>query len=180
MVQGDNMSRVPEEQKSYWREYKDIPSYPALQENQSTDIAVVGGGMVGIISAYLLAKAGKKVTLIDAGKLVDGVTGYTTAKITAQHGLFYYPLVKLVGEEQAKLYYEANMDGLKFIEETARELNIDCDFSYHNAFVYANTAVGAKLVEKEAERKKKETEQTFLSAIISGFLITLLCTDKSL
>src|SRR5690606_28251234 len=97
------------------------------------------------------AKAGKKVTLIDAGKLVDGVTGYTTAKITAQHGLFYYPLVKLVGEEQAKLYYEANMDGLKFIEETARELNIDCDFYYHNAFVYANTAVGAKLVEKEAE-----------------------------
>ncbi|WP_315898447.1 FAD-dependent oxidoreductase [Planococcus sp. CPCC 101016] len=151
MVQSDNVSRVPEVQKSYWREYKDIPSYPALQENESTDIAVVGGGMVGIISAYLLAKAGRKVTLIDAGKLVDGVTGYTTAKITAQHGLFYYPLVKLVGEEQAKLYYQANMDGLKFIEETAEELGIDCDFSKHNAFVYANTAIGAKLVEKEAE-----------------------------
>ena len=151
MVQSDNVSRVPEVQKSYWREYKDIPSYPALQENESTDIAVIGGGIVGIISAYLLAKAGRKVTLIDAGKLVDGVTGYTTAKITAQHGLFYYPLVKLVGEEQAKLYYQANMDGLKFIEETASELGIDCDFSKHNAFVYATTAIGAKLVEKEAE-----------------------------
>nr|WP_082707578.1 FAD-dependent oxidoreductase [Planococcus kocurii] len=150
-MQSNGESRVPEEQKSYWREYKDIPNYPALQENESTDIAVVGGGMVGIISAYLLAKAGRKVTLIEAGKLVDGVTGRTTAKITAQHGLYYDSLINIVGQEQAKLYYQANMEGLKFIEGTAHELDIDCDFSHHNAFVYAHTAAGAKLIEKEAE-----------------------------
>lgn len=151
MTQEEKQSRIPEMPKSYWRQYKEVPSFPALQANESTDIGIVGGGIVGIISAYLLAKAGKKVTLIDAGKLVDGVTGYTTAKITAQHGLFYFPLIKLVGEEQAKLYYEANMDGLDFIEKTASELGIDCDFSKQNAFVYANTAIGAKLIEKEAE-----------------------------
>jgi len=150
-VQNEHESQIPQEQKSYWREYKDIPSYPALQANESTDIAVVGGGMVGVISAYLLAKAGKKVTLIEAGKLIDGVTGRTTAKITAQHGLYYDSLIQIAGEEQAKLYYQANMDGLKFIEETAKELSIDCDFSHHNAFVYANTVAGAKQIEKEAE-----------------------------
>ncbi|EGA88620.1 FAD dependent oxidoreductase [Planococcus donghaensis MPA1U2] len=154
-MQNERESQISQEQKSYWREYKDIPSYPALQANESTDIAVVGGGMVGVISAYLLTKAGKKVTLIEAGKLVDGVTGRTTAKITAQHGLYYDSLIQIVGEEQAKLYYQANIDGLKFIEDTAKELSIDCDFSHHNAFVYANTAAGAKQIEKEAEAYRK-------------------------
>ncbi|AIY04346.1 2Fe-2S iron-sulfur protein [Planococcus sp. PAMC 21323] len=154
-MHNEHESRIPHEQKSFWREYKDIPSYPALQANESTDIAVVGGGMVGVISAYLLAKAGRKVTLIEAGKLVDGVTGRTTAKITAQHGLYYDSLIQVAGEEQAKLYYQANMDGLNFIEKTAKELSIDCDFSHHNAFVYANTAAGAKKIEKEAEAYMK-------------------------
>ena len=83
MLKEESTSRVPEFPKSYWRDVKDLPSYPPLQKNESTDIAVVGGGITGIISAYLLAKAGRKVTLIDAGKLMDGVTGNTTAKITA-------------------------------------------------------------------------------------------------
>lgn len=151
MAAEDNKSRIPESSKSYWRDYKEISSFPQLQNNESTDIGVVGGGIVGIITAYLLAKAGKKVTLIDAGKLVDGVTGHTTAKITAQHGLFYFPLIKMAGEEQAKLYYQANLDGLGFIKNTAAELGIDCDFENKDAFVYANTEIGAKLVEKEAE-----------------------------
>ncbi|MGK7379008.1 FAD-dependent oxidoreductase [Planococcus sp. 1R117A] len=151
MIQEENFSRVPEQLKSYWREFKDVPSFPALQGNESTDIGIIGGGIVGIISAYLLAKAGRKVTLIDAGKLVDGVTGHTTAKITAQHGVFYFPLIKIMGQEKARLYYDANMAGLNFIKDTASELGIDCDFAHQNAFVYANTAIGAKLIEKEAE-----------------------------
>lgn len=155
MEKNENFSRVPEDIESYWRTYKDVPSFPALQENESTDVGIVGGGIVGIISAYLLAKAGKKVTLIDAGKLIDGVTGYTTAKITAQHGAFYYPLIKIVGEEKARLYYEANMEGKDFIEQTAAELEIDCDFAELNAFVYANTAPGAMLLKKEAEAYEK-------------------------
>lgn len=151
MSQEEKFSRIPREPKSYWREYREVPDFPPLQENTSTEIGVVGGGIAGIITAYELAKAGKKVVLLDAGKLIDGVTGYTTAKITAQHGLFYYPLIKTAGEEQAELYYQANMDGLKYIEEMAKELNIDCDFSHQDAFIYANTEVGAKLIQKEAE-----------------------------
>ncbi|MDN7243334.1 FAD-dependent oxidoreductase [Planococcus sp. N028] len=151
MLKEENTSRVPEFPKSYWRDVKDLPSFPPLQKNESTDIAVVGGGIAGIISAYLLAKAGRQVTLIDAGKLMDGVTGNTTAKITAQHGLFYFPLIKIMGEEKARLYYEANIEGLNWIKQTAAELNIDCDFAHQNAFVYSQSKISAKLIEKEAE-----------------------------
>lgn len=149
-MKSENMN-IPESKESYWRKFDDVPDYPQLQKNESTEVGVVGGGIAGIISAYLLAKAGKKVTLIDAGKLIDGVTGYTTAKISAQHGLFYFPLIKMSGEVGAKRYYDANMEGLEWIKNTAEELGIDCDFEHQDAFVYANTAVGAKLVEQEAE-----------------------------
>lgn len=151
MSKNEHSNRLPDHMESLWRTYKEVPSFPALQANESTEVGVVGGGIAGVVTAYLLAKAGKKVTLIDAGKLIDGVTGYTTAKITAQHGLYYFPLIKLMGEEKARLYYEANMGGLKFIEDLAAELNIDCDLTHHDAFLYANTSHGSALLEKEAE-----------------------------
>ncbi|WP_422122171.1 FAD-dependent oxidoreductase [Planococcus sp. X10-3] len=149
-MKNENMN-IPESKESYWRKFDDIGDYPQLQKNEATEIAVVGGGIAGIISAYLLAKAGKKVTLIDAGKLVDGVTGYTTAKISAQHDLLYASLIKISGEVEAKKYYEANLEGLEFIKNTAKELGIDCDFEHKDAFVYANTEAGAKKIEEEAE-----------------------------
>ncbi len=151
MSQNEQHHRIPESNESFWRAHKELPDYPAFSGNKSTEVAVVGAGIAGVITAYLLAKEGKKVTLLDAGKLIDGVTGYTTAKISAQHGLYYAPLIKLAGEKQAKLYYEANMAGLKFIEETARELNIDCDFSHRDAFIYSTKDATVKLLEQEAE-----------------------------
>lgn len=151
MSNNEHSSHLPDHMESLWRTYKEIPGFPPLEANESTEIGVVGAGIAGVITAYLLAKAGKKVTLIEAGEVIGGVTGYTTAKITAQHGLYYYPLIKLMGEEKARLYYEANMDGLKFIEETAAHLGIDCDLSHHDAFLYATTTHGAALLEKEAE-----------------------------
>ena len=81
---------------------KQSPSFPALQENITMDVAIVGGGIAGIVSAYLLAKAGKKIVLLDAGKLIDGATGYTTAKITAQHGLLYSEFIETIGAEAGK------------------------------------------------------------------------------
>lgn len=110
-------SSIQQFPKSYWREFKTVPSFPVLQENSETEIGVIGGGIAGLVSAYLLTKAGKKVVLVEAGKLIDGVTGFTTAKITAQHGLIYEELIRTMGEERAKQYYEANLAGLHFIKK---------------------------------------------------------------
>ena len=149
MSQEENGSRIPKFAHSYWREFEEIPSFPALQESITTDIAIVGGGIAGIVSAYLLAKAGKKIILLDAGKLIDGATGYTTAKITAQHNLLYSEFIETIGAEQAKLYYEANSGGLKFIQETASELGIACDLTIQNAFRLFGNRAG------QAENRKR-------------------------
>lgn len=136
--------------KSFWTAQQSTPKFPTLTENLTTEIGIVGGGIVGIISAYLLAKAGKKVALIEADRLINGVTGYTTAKVTAQHSLIYDELIKTIGVEKAKQYYDANISGKNLIEHFIKELSIECDYEAKDAFVYAETAHGKKKLEKEA------------------------------
>ena len=136
---------------SLWQQKRDIKQYPAVEKDTTTDILIIGGGITGIITAYLLTKAGRKVTLIEARGLLEGVTGHTTAKVTAQHGAIYSNLIKTFNEETAKLYYEANMEALDFIRRTTEELGIDCNFAEQDAYIYAETEKGKKQVEKEAE-----------------------------
>ncbi|MDL4839697.1 FAD-dependent oxidoreductase [Aquibacillus rhizosphaerae] len=133
-----NNYKTPQYPEPYWRESVDIPSFPRLEENIHVDVGIVGGGITGITTAYLLTKKGLKVAVIDAGKLFNGTTGHTTAKITAQHGLIYDELIQHFGENKAKLYYQAAMDAKRFVKDTITEHNIACDFSEQDAYVYTN------------------------------------------
>ena len=92
--------------RSYWLAHP-VPQFTSLTEHTETEVAVIGGGIVGVMTAYLLAKAGKSVVLVEAKDLLSGTTGYTTAKITAQHGLIYDALIRTFDEETARLYYDA-------------------------------------------------------------------------
>lgn len=147
---------------SYWLE-QSVPQFPTLKENITTEFAVVGGGIVGIITAYLLAKAGNDVTLIEASKLISGVTGNTTAKLSAQHALIYSELIKTFNEDKARLYYDANMDGIHFIKETTQTLDIDCDFEEKEAVVFATSEKGKKQIEKEARAYEKLSINGYLT-----------------
>ena len=88
--------------ESVWRAQCTIKQRPALQDNIKADVAVVGAGMAGILTAYLLKEQGADVVLLEAGRTASGVTADTTAKITSQHGLIYRRLTDEVGFEQAK------------------------------------------------------------------------------
>jgi glycine/D-amino acid oxidase-like deaminating enzyme/nitrite reductase/ring-hydroxylating ferredoxin subunit len=126
-----------------------LPEFDPLRENTNADAVIVGGGITGITAAYLLAKEGLKVVLLEADKLLNGTTGHTTAKITAQHSLIYDELINHMGKSKARLYYEANMDALDFIKKTINEENINCDFSEQDAYIYATTDKSARKLEKE-------------------------------
>ncbi|PKR82770.1 FAD-dependent oxidoreductase [Heyndrickxia camelliae] len=130
---------IPQFPEPLWRENMNFPRFSSLQEDIEVDIAVVGGGITGITTAYLLVKEGFKVALVEAGNLLNGTTGHTTAKITAQHGLIYDELIQSMGVESAKLYYEANNDAITFIRNTVNEHNIDCDLTNEDAIIYTNS-----------------------------------------
>ena len=135
--------------KSYWLEHT-IPNFPPMIEDEKTEVGIIGGGIVGIMTAYLLVKAGKQVVLIEGKEFLNGVTGHTTAKISAQHGLIYDELIQMFGEDAARLYYEANQEGLDLIREISQKLTIDCGLENKEAVVFASSEKSVKKIEAEA------------------------------
>ena len=142
----DFMNEPPE---PYWRESVSFESYPSLTEDTEVDIAIVGGGIAGITAGYELVKQGKKVAILDAGKILNGTTGHTTAKITAQHGLIYDELIQHFGADLTKSYYQANDDALQYIKKNVNDLQIDCELTEEDAYVYATTEKYEQKVRKE-------------------------------
>lgn len=143
--------KLPEHPESFWRTSVDSPTFPSLDEDLDVDVIVVGGGITGITSAYLLAQDGLKVAVIEADKVLNGTTGHTTAKITAQHDLIYDEFIQNMGRTTARLYYDANMEALAFIKKTVEEHQIDCDFTTVDAYIYSVTEKYAEKIKKEAD-----------------------------
>jgi glycine/D-amino acid oxidase-like deaminating enzyme/nitrite reductase/ring-hydroxylating ferredoxin subunit len=133
----------------FWRETADIPKFHPLKENGEADVVIVGGGITGITAAYLLVKAGLKIVLLEADTLLNGTTGHTTAKVTAQHDVIYDEFISHFGEYTAKLYYQANSEALEWIQETVLAHHIPCDFSRQDAYLYATTEKSARKLETE-------------------------------
>ncbi|OIJ18108.1 (2Fe-2S)-binding protein [Anaerobacillus alkalidiazotrophicus] len=145
----------PQVPEPYWQNDLEIPHFQSLQTDISTDVTIVGGGITGITAGYLLSLNGVKVTIIDAGRILSGTTGHTTAKITAQHGLIYDEIIQHFGVEQALMYYQSNDAARAFIKNTIQTLNINCNLEEHNAYIYTNTKSELKKLEKEAKAYEK-------------------------
>lgn len=145
----------PKLPQSYWLHSAHIPSFSPLQENIHVDVAVVGAGITGITTAYLLARQGVKTAVVDAGRIGWGTTGHTTAKLTAQHGLIYEELIAHFGEEKARQYYEANREGIRLIKGIIAEEGIECRLTAEDAYVYGQTneEVEQIIAENEAYAK---------------------------
>lgn len=142
------------EPNSYWIASTSPTQYPQLEEDIKVDVAIIGGGIVGITSAYLLSQQGVKVALIEADHILNGTTGHTTAKITSQHSFIYAKLIKEHGLELARQYANANESAIKKVAEIAKENKIDCDFSWQPAYIYTEQDKYIKEIEDEIEAAK--------------------------
>lgn len=137
--------------KSYWIASTKGTNYPPLKEDIKVEVAIVGGGIVGITAGYLLSMQGVKTAVLEASKILQGATGFTTAKVTSQHSLTYDKMINSMGIERTKQYAEANEASIGFIEKTIKDLSIECDFEKMPAGVYTNDDKYAKDIEKELE-----------------------------
>lgn len=120
--------------KSIWNNI-DKTDFGPLQCDVKTDVLVIGGGLCGILCAYMLKNAGVDCVLVEADKICAGITNGTTAKITFQHGLIYDKIIKKYGVEKAHLYYKSQKSALELLTKIAREA--DDDFEICNSFVYS-------------------------------------------
>ncbi|NLM57539.1 MAG: FAD-dependent oxidoreductase [Clostridium sp.] len=126
-------SKTPQ---SYWMASTPKTDYPPIKEDIKVDVAIIGGGITGISTAYLLGKSGVKVAVIEADRILQGTTGHTTAKITSQHELIYSKISSQMGRELAQQYADANESAIRMIEKIAVEINIECDLVPQSAYVY--------------------------------------------
>lgn len=121
--------------KSLWTDISKKHIFENLNENIKTDILIVGGGLTGILCAYMLDKAGINYTLIEAKEICSGITKNSTAKITVQHGLIYDKIIKKYGVETAQKYYTVNNNALTLYKELCKKFY--CEFETKDAYVYS-------------------------------------------
>lgn len=120
---------------SIWGADVQMPSFAQLDTDMRTDVLIIGGGLAGLLCAWNLTRAGVDCMLIEQSRIMGGVSGRTTAKLTAQHGLIYEKLLNKYGPEKAKLYWQANWDGVTALGKLAQ--SAECDFRLQNSYLYA-------------------------------------------
>ncbi len=136
---------------SLWLDTTPDTAYPPLVGDVRYDVVVVGGGITGLTTAYLLKQAGSRVAVIERHRVATGTTGNTTAKVTSLHSLTYAQLVDKRGEEVARLYGEANQAAIAKIASLVDQLGVDCQFERAAAYTYTESADNVGQVEAEVE-----------------------------
>ncbi|MBQ8296200.1 MAG: FAD-dependent oxidoreductase [Ruminococcus sp.] len=121
--------------ESVWQENTTLPEFPKLKGNAAADVLIIGGGITGILTAYFLKQSGVNCILAEKGRICHGTTAGTTAKITYQHGLLYYKLLKSGGIEAAQKYMQANKTAFESYAGLCRD--IDCGYEIKDNYVYS-------------------------------------------
>lgn len=149
--------------KSLWQNTVTLPQFPSLEGDTQTHVLIIGGGLAGILTAYMLGKSGIPYLLVERSRICSGTTHITTAKITYQHGLIYSKILKEYGADTAKAYLLANKAA--FDEYAAICKSIDCDYMSADNYVY-----------ETADKRALEDEMAALDRI--GFSAKLCETHE--
>lgn len=123
--------------KSVWEENIKFRERESLNGNINADVLVIGGGIAGILTAYILKKKGINAVIIEAERICSGNTKNTTAKITSQHDIIYDYLIREFGFDKAIQYAMANEEAIKKYKAIIEEEDIQCDFKEVSSYIYS-------------------------------------------
>ncbi len=151
--------------ESIWKLHTTIEPREKLKKDIRTQVAIIGGGMTGILLADRLKKAGKAVVVLEADRIGSGQTAGTTAKITAQHGLIYRSLSKRYGIEKAKLYANGHIRAIEEYRRLVTENTISCDWQDCCSYLYS-----------QKDRSRLEAEA--LAAVTLGMPVSFNATTS--
>src|SRR6185503_12641561 len=134
---------------SVWMATADTPSEPRLTEDIRTDVCIVGAGIAGMTTAYLLAREGRAVVVLDDGAVGGGMSGRTTAHLSNAYDDRYVEMEKLHGDEGARLIAESHTAAIEKISKIVSQEKIDCGFEWLDGFLFARTPDDLQLLEDE-------------------------------
>jgi glycine/D-amino acid oxidase-like deaminating enzyme/nitrite reductase/ring-hydroxylating ferredoxin subunit len=135
---------------SYWRASAQLPVFPPLAANLTADVCVIGAGIAGLTTAYLLTKQGLSVAVIEALGVGGGETGQTTAHIAVPDD-GYFHIEKTLGEIAARQVADSFAAAADMIEAIAREESIECDFERVPGYLYSCAKDAGEELSREME-----------------------------
>ncbi|MFL6541128.1 MAG: FAD-dependent oxidoreductase [Chthoniobacterales bacterium] len=136
---------------SFWERTAEKFQSTPLTQDLSTDVCVVGAGIAGMTTAYLLARAGREVTVIDDGPVGGGMTARTTAHLVNALDDRFYEIESMLGEEEARLAAESHTAAIDEVERIVRAENIDCNFERVEGYLFLPLGGSVENLEKELD-----------------------------
>ncbi len=134
---------------SVWMATAEVPAQSTLTENAHADVCIIGAGIAGMTTAYLLTREGRSVIVIDDGPVAGGETCRTTAHLVNALDDRYYELERLHGERGARLAAESHTAAVDRIEAIVKGENIDCDFARLDGYLFAPEGKSTEELERE-------------------------------
>jgi glycine/D-amino acid oxidase-like deaminating enzyme/nitrite reductase/ring-hydroxylating ferredoxin subunit len=134
---------------SLWMATGATPAQPPLTEDTFTDVCVIGAGIAGMTTAYLLTQAGRTVVVLDDGPVGGGQTQRTTAHLSNAIDDRYHEIERLHGREGARLAAESHTAAIDCIEAIVREEGIECDFERLDGYLFTGPGQDVHLLDRE-------------------------------
>jgi glycine/D-amino acid oxidase-like deaminating enzyme/nitrite reductase/ring-hydroxylating ferredoxin subunit len=141
--------------RSIWMATAETPDLPRVTQDMRANVCIIGAGIAGMTTAYLLARAGRGVIVIDDGPVGGGETGRTTAHLTAALDDRYYKIEKLHGQGGAKLAAESHSAAISRIEFIASQEDIDCDFERVDGYLFLGGTSTRDELERELDAARR-------------------------
>jgi glycine/D-amino acid oxidase-like deaminating enzyme/nitrite reductase/ring-hydroxylating ferredoxin subunit len=120
----------------YWTDSASFPTFAKIDRDVDVDVVVIGGGITGLTTAYLLASAGKSVALLERGRCAEIDTGHTTAHLTMVTDTRLHELIGKFGVSHAQAVWDAGLAAIHQIERIVDEHHIDCSFEVVDGYLH--------------------------------------------
>jgi glycine/D-amino acid oxidase-like deaminating enzyme/nitrite reductase/ring-hydroxylating ferredoxin subunit len=148
------MSEAAPRQEPIWTSVP-APDFPKLTEGASVDVAVVGAGIAGVTTAYLLAREGLSVVLLDDGPVGGGMTSVTTAHLSNALDDRYLRVERLRGGDGARKAAESHSAAIERIERIVADEGIDCDFVRLDGYLFPIPGEDPELLRRELDAARR-------------------------
>ncbi|HKP47041.1 MAG TPA: FAD-binding oxidoreductase, partial [Pyrinomonadaceae bacterium] len=139
----------PSQTVSVWMDTESIPLETPLAERVTADVCIVGAGIAGMTTAYLLAREGKSVVVLDDGPIGGGMTGRTTAHLVNALDDRYFEIERLHGEEGARIAAQSHTAAISKVEEIVNDEKIDCEFERLDGYLFVPPNESKKILDDE-------------------------------